>query len=82
MRRRGEGLVMQIQFFEEFFAGPEAGELDFDILIGLETGEKDEALARSTIFTGSPISRTKHSPPFPMAKACSTSWDASGIVMK
>ena len=39
--------------------------------------------ARSTIFTGSPISSTKTSPdPPPRSPAWITSWTASGIVMK
>ncbi len=38
--------------------------------------------ARSTIFTGSPMSRTKISPPFAYAPACSTRETASGMVMK
>jgi len=38
--------------------------------------------ARSTIFTGSPMSITKISPPNPMQPACSTSCAASGIDMK
>jgi len=38
--------------------------------------------ARSTIFTGAPMSSTNISPPFPMAPACKTSWEASGMVMK
>ena len=38
--------------------------------------------ARSAIFMGVPMSSTKISPPSPMAPACMTSWQASGIVMK
>jgi hypothetical protein len=38
--------------------------------------------ARSTIFTGSPMSSTKISPPLPISAACSTSCEASGIDMK
>ena len=38
--------------------------------------------ARSAIFTGRPISRTKISPPSPSTLACSTSPTASGMVMK
>ena len=39
--------------------------------------------ARSTIFTGSPMSSTKTSPlPAPMSPARITSCTASGIVMK
>ena len=39
-------------------------------------------LARSTIFTGSPMSSTKIWPERPIRPACSTSWAASGMVMK
>ena len=40
-------------------------------------------LARSMIFTGSPISSTNTSPtPAPRSPARITSWTASGIVMK
>ena len=39
-------------------------------------------LARSTIFTGSPMSRMKISPPWAMPPAWMTSRDASGMVMK
>jgi hypothetical protein len=38
--------------------------------------------ARSTIFTGLPMSSTKISPPSARDAACITSWHASGIVMK
>ena len=38
--------------------------------------------ARSTIFTGSPMSRMNTSPPLPIVPACSTSCEASGMVMK
>ncbi len=38
--------------------------------------------ARSTIFTGSPMSMTKISPPRPMQPACSTSCAASWMDMK
>ena len=38
--------------------------------------------ARSRIFTGLPMSRTKISPPFAWAPACSTNDTASGIVIK
>ena len=39
-------------------------------------------LARSSIFTGSPMSRTNTSPPVAMAPAWITSAAASGIDMK
>src|SRR5699024_12100360 len=39
-------------------------------------------LARLTILTGSPISRTKISPPCARVPACMTSLDASGIVIQ
>ena len=38
--------------------------------------------AKSTIFTGSPMSRMKISPPFAMPPAWMTRRDASGMVMK
>ena len=38
--------------------------------------------ARSTIWTGSPISSTNTSPPSPSEPARMISWTASGIVMK
>ena len=38
--------------------------------------------ARSRTLTGSPMSRMNISPPVPSAPACSTSCDASGMVMK
>ena len=39
-------------------------------------------LAISAILTGTPMSRTMASPGRPIALACSTSWQASVIVMK
>ena len=39
-------------------------------------------LAKSSILTGSPISRTKTSPPFAIEPACITSCAASGMVIK
>ena len=38
--------------------------------------------ARSTIFIDCPMSKINISPPLPMAPASSTSWHASGMVMK
>ena len=38
--------------------------------------------ARSMIFTGSPISSTKISPPVPSEPDRMMSWTASGMVMK
>ena len=39
-------------------------------------------LAKSIILTDSPMSKTKISPPSPIAPASNTNWQASGIVMK
>src|ERR1035441_5375952 len=49
---------------------------------GLSPESRIRSLARSTIFTGSPISRTQIWPPCPITAACSTSWHASGMVIK
>jgi hypothetical protein len=49
---------------------------------GLYPDSSIKRLARSSTFTGSPMSRTKISPPWPMAAASSTSTEASGMVMK
>ncbi len=52
----------------------------------MSSGESPErrirSLARSTTFTGSPMSSTKTSPPSPITAAWSTSCTASGMVMK
>src|ERR1039457_2310666 len=49
---------------------------------GLNPDSSIRFLAKSTIFTGSPMSRTQIWPPSPITAACSTSWQASGMVMK
>ena len=70
------------ELFVELLAGAHAGELDLDVLIRPQPESRIRLRARSTILTGSPMSRTQIWPPSPMAAACSTSWQASGMVMK
>jgi len=66
--------------FVEFFAGPQAGELDPDVLL-VETERRIMSRARSTILTGSPFpARRSHR--VSHEAACSTSCAASGIDMK
>ena len=54
--------------------------------LGTRSGSRPDSStmrrARSTILTGSPMSRTKMSPPSAMPFASMTSWTASGMVMK
>src|SRR5205807_2573235 len=48
----------------------------------LVRGRRAGAVAKSAMRIGSPMSSTKTSPPRPNALAWSTSWTASGMVMK
>src|ERR1039458_6592873 len=49
---------------------------------GLSPDSKIRFLTTSTIFSGSPLSRDQISPPDQVAEAFSSSWQASGTVMK
>ena len=81
--RRGErALVVGEQLLVELLARPQAGELDAHVALGESPDSRISSRARSTIFTGSPMSSTKISPPRPISPACSTSCAASGIDMK
>ena len=71
-RVRRISLGVERELLEELLAGPHAGELDLDVLVRRRGRESlIRSRARSTIFTGSPMSRTKISPPSPIAPACS-----------
>jgi hypothetical protein len=82
MLRRHRIFKQSGEFLREFFARSHAGKFDLDIFFGPEPRQRIRCLARSTIFTGWPMSRTQIWPPLPIAKDCSTSWQASGIVIK
>jgi hypothetical protein len=80
--RRGQRvLVVGEQFLVELLARPQAGVLDADLVL-VRSPRAGSCRARSAIFTGSPMSSTKISPPRPIRPACSTSCVASGIDMK
>ena len=70
------------QFLEQLLAGTQAGEDDRDVALGHLAGEPDHLLGEITIFTGSPMSSTKISPPLAEHRRLQHSWHASGIVMK
>ena len=55
---------------------------EFKIAVNLKPDSLIKSRAKSTILTGSPMSRMNISPPFPITDAWSTSWQASGMVMK
>ena len=69
------------QLLVELLAGPQAAELDRDLVCRLPA-RRISCRARSTMRTGSPMSSTSTCPLSPIAAACSTSRAASGIVMK
>ena len=73
--------VLEVELFVELLARTRPAKGNLDRAVG-QAGKADQVPRRSTIFTGSPMSSTKISPPRPMAAAWSTSWLASGMVMK
>jgi len=76
-RGRDRRIRIRHQFLEQFLPGAQARELDRD-LVGVCPDIRIRSRARSTIFTGSPMSSTSTWPLSPMAAACSTSRAASG----
>ncbi len=69
MRRGQRLLVVEVQLFVQLFAGSDARKGDLDQSSG-SPERRTRSRARSTIFTDSPISSTKISPPLPIAAAC------------
>ena len=83
--RLADLLVAVPELLVHLLAGARADELDLDLASSSSQRARERGSsvgARSTIFTGSPMSRTKTWPRPPIAPACTTSEAASGIVMK
>ena len=83
VRVRGDRpLARAEQLLAQLLAGPRADDLDRYLVRGSWPDSRIMLRARSMIFTCSPISSTKVSPPRAMFAARITSCTASGIVMK
>jgi hypothetical protein len=75
-------LLVRGELLEELLARADAGELRSRCPRPAQARQRMRSRARSTIFTGSPMSSTKISPPCPWRRPAARAAQASGMVMK